>query len=110
VPVKLPVTRLRRLSDLSSIPIEGFHGCKFAICAAVGTWWFAVLLSARGSKEDLLICEAHVLSPGNALPGGRVAPLFIPGVVGVSVEFLVGVPLGERTTVGVIWWAGTANE
>ena len=94
--------RLRRLSELVSIPIKGFQGCKFAICAAVGTWWFAVLLSVRGSKEDLLICEAHVLSPGNALPGDRVVPLFTPGVVG-GVEFLVGVTLVERTTVGVIW-------
>jgi len=98
------------LSDRISIPIKGFHGCKFAICAAVGTWWFAVLFSARGSKEDLVIFEAHVLSLGNALPGGRVIPVFIPGVVGINVEFLVGKTLGAATTVGIMWWACTGNE
>ena len=36
----------------------------------------------------MLIREAQVLSPGNALPGGRVAPLFTPGDVDVPVAFL----------------------
>ena len=102
--------RLRRLSELVSIPIKGFQGCKFAICAAVGTWWFAVVLSGRGSNEDLVICEAHVLSPGNALPGGRVAPLFTSEDVGVSVEFLIGETPEDATTVAGIWWACIGNE
>ena len=83
-------------------PIKAFQGCKFAICAAVGTWWFAVLLSGRGSNEDLVICEAHVLSPGNELPGGRVAPLFITGDVDGTVGVLVDETLGDETAVAGI--------
>jgi hypothetical protein len=53
--------------------------------------------------------EAHVLSPGSALPGGSVAPLYIPGVVGVGFGLLVGVPFGEWLTVGVFKWDCTLN-
>ncbi len=49
--------------------------------------------------------EAHVLSPGNALPGGSVVPLLPLGAVGGGVGLLAGVTLGERTTVGVVRWA-----
>jgi len=53
--------------------------------------------------------EAHVLSPGNALPGGSVVPLLLlgavdgGGVVGLLGLF-VGVTPGERMTVGVTRW------
>src|SRR5205823_14825737 len=110
VPVKLPVMRLRRLSEFVSIPIKGFQGCKFAICAVVGTWWFAVLLSRRGSNEDLVMYTAHVVSTGNALPGGRVASLFITGDVDIPVAFLFGETLGDATAVAGLRWACTENE
>ena len=54
--------------------------------------------------------EAHVLSPGNALPGGSVVPLLLLGAVDggggvVELGLLVGVTPGERMTVGVMRWA-----
>jgi hypothetical protein len=53
--------------------------------------------------------EAHVLSPGNALPGGSVVPLLTISVVGVGLGLLVGVPSGERPAVGVLRWDCTVN-
>jgi hypothetical protein len=58
----------------------------------------------------MLIREAQVLSPGNALPGGRVVPLFTTGDVDVPVAFLFGETLGDGPAVGLIWWAWIGNE
>jgi hypothetical protein len=54
--------------------------------------------------------EAHVLSPGNALPGGSVVPLLLLGAVdggggGGVLGLLVGDTPGERMTAGVMRWA-----
>ncbi len=49
----------------------------------------------------MVMCEAQALSPGNALPGGRVAPLYIPGDVDVPVAFVLEEALVDATGEGI---------
>ncbi|HKT37613.1 MAG TPA: hypothetical protein VJR48_04530, partial [Ktedonobacterales bacterium] len=74
-----------------------------AICTAVGTWEFAVLLAGRGSHDDRWIRAAQVASLGSAAPGGNIPVEFAGSVFGVFAAFVVaeGCAVGELVAVPV---------
>jgi hypothetical protein len=80
------------------MPIADPHGFIAAICAAVGTLEFAVLLDGRGSHEDRWTRAAHVASLGSGAVGGSM-PVefsgFAAGFVAVADAVAEACTLGE---------------
>ena len=80
------------------------RGASPAIWLAVGTEWFAVVLSRRGSQVELGIAAAHAASLGNVVPGASAPPLGALGGVGVLVG-VVGAGDGWELAAWSEWWS-----
>ncbi|HEU4784834.1 MAG TPA: hypothetical protein VFS83_15965 [Ktedonobacterales bacterium] len=82
------------------MPIADPQGFIAAICAAVGTWEFAVLLAGRGSHDDRWTRAAQAASLGSAAPGGSVLVAFAGSVFG-AFAVAAGFAVGELVAVPV---------